>query len=453
MSKILIIDDEEKITKLLTERIAAGGYEVESFSKAEDALPVIMRGDADIVLCDLKLSGMDGLGLLRKTKEASPSTDFVIMTAYASASTAVEAMRAGAYEYLIKPFQMDEVILLLKQIQDRRDLVSENLVLKQKISQSSTGRSIVGASDAIQTVRDMISKVSRTQAPVLVQGESGTGKELVANEIHMSSPRARSPFIVINCAAVPAELLEAELFGFERGAFTGAVRKKPGMFKLADSGSLFLDEIGELPLSLQAKILRAIENGELHPLGSSTSINVDVRIIAATNRRLEESVRDGLFRSDLFYRLNVFPINIPPLRARREDIIPITNSFLGDWKIPPDKLSEEASEKLVNYSWPGNVRELRNILERAMILAGPGTITPEHITISAPDLSATPEDMLRSIIGEKSLHEVEEVLVRLSLEKAGGNKSEAARMLGITRRSLYGLLKRLEKEDGDINSG
>lgn len=448
MSRILIVDDEAKIAKLLSDRISHEGHDVTAYPSAEEALACIEKGDVEIVLCDMRLGGMDGLELLRRTKKTSPSTDFVVMTAYASANTAVEAMKEGAYEYLIKPFQMEEVILLLKRIQERRELVAENIALKERISEGPAVRSIKGESRAIKTIRDLIAKVAPTDTPVLVQGESGTGKELVAGEIHKNSRRSLKPFIVINCAAVPENLIEAELFGFERGAFTGAVQKKPGRFKLADGGTLFLDEIGELPPGLQAKLLRAIENGELLPLGGSKPIHIDVRVIAATNRNLEEHVREGLFREDLFYRLNVFPIRIPPLRNRKEDIIPLSAYLLEEWNIPFESIGPEAVEKLLEYSWPGNIRELRNILERAVILAGPNPINAEHITISETTASGSPEDKLRSLVGEKTLPEVEKTLIKLALEKAGGNKSRAAGLLGITRRTLYGRLERHELNGG-----
>jgi DNA-binding NtrC family response regulator len=441
MNRILVVDDETKITQLLSEHIAREGFDVRTCVSAEEALPYIEKGGVDIVLCDLRLGGMDGLELLRRTKKISPHTDFVVMTAYASAATAVEAMKAGAYEYLIKPFQMDEVTLLLRRIQERRDLMVENIALREKISERiATGR-ILGESAAMDTVRDLIKKVAPTESPVLVTGESGTGKELVAAEIHRLSKRAQRAFIVINCAAVPENLLEAELFGFEKGAFTGAVHRKPGQFKLADGGTLFLDEIGELPIALQAKLLRAIENGEFLPLGSSKPVSVDVRIVAATNRKLEDLTREGRFREDLFYRLNVFPIHIPPLRERKEDIVPIASHFLMESNVPAAELGDEVTARLIAYHWPGNVRELRNILERAVILSGSGLITPEHISISESPGGA-PENVLRSLIGEKTLPEVEKTMIELALERAGGNKSKAAKLLGITRRTLYGKLER-----------
>ena len=446
MSRIVIVDDEIKITQLLSERIEEEGYGVTTFSSAEEALPFIERGETDIVLCDLRLGGMTGLELLKRAKRVAPTTDFVMMTAYASAGTAVEAMREGAYEYLIKPFQMEEVVILLRRIQDRRDLVSENIALRERISDAAAAGRIVGGSPAIKKIREMILKVGPSDAPVLVQGESGTGKELVAAEIHMSSNRAKNPFIVINCAAVPETLIESELFGYEKGAFTGASQRKPGMFKLADTGTLFLDEIGDLSLGLQAKLLRASEAGEFIPLGASKPVKVDVRIVAATNQDLEELASAGRFREDLFYRLNVFPIRIQPLRERREDIIPIAENFLKSWNISSNALSRDVHDKLLSYDWPGNVRELRNILERAVILAGRETIRPEHITIADSRSSGQPEEVLRSIVGERTLPEIERIMIELALERTGGNKSRAAEVLGITRRTLYGRLEKRGQE-------
>jgi len=454
MSTILVVDDEAKIAKLLAERIAREGMDVSTCASAEEALPLIETGEIDVVLCDLRLGGMDGLELLKKTKSVSPATDFVVMTAYASAGTAIEAMRQGAYEYLIKPFQMDEVILLLKRIHERRDLVSENAALREKITGIARKERIVGDSAAIRAIRDLIDKVAPTDTPVLIQGESGTGKELVAAEIHAGSRRARKPLVILNCAAVPETLLESEMFGYERGAFTGAAQKRPGQFRLADGGTLFMDEIGEMPPGIQAKLLRAIELGEFTPLGSSKSAKVNVRIVAATNRNLEELVRGGRFREDLFYRLNVFPIHIPPLRDRKDDIAAIADHLLRAWSARGERgrpLSAEVAVKLRGYSWPGNVRELKNVLERAVILAGEGPIAPEHIMIMSLDQGkGSPAERARSLLGEMSLSDIERMLVELALRESGGNKSKAAELLGITRRTLYGRLARFALlQDGD----
>jgi DNA-binding NtrC family response regulator len=367
-------------------------------------------------------------------------------------------MRQGAYEYLIKPFEMDEVVLLLKRIQERRDLVSENEALRERMAGAARGGKIVGDSAAARGIRELIEKVAPTDAPVLVQGESGTGKELVAAEIHARSARAREPFIVLNCAAVPETLLESEMFGYERGAFTGAAQKKPGQFKLADGGTLFMDEIGEMPLAIQAKLLRAIELGEFTPLGGTKHSTVNVRIIAATNRTLDDLVRAGQFREDLFYRLNVFPIRIPPLRDRKDDIPALAARFLETQRGAPaasptaPSLSGAVVAKLHGYSWPGNVRELRNVLERAVILAGRAPISPEHIMIVGPATGqGSPADRLRSLLGERTLPDIERMLIELALEESKGNKSKAAALLGITRRTLYGRLERfgIEQDDGE----
>jgi two-component system, NtrC family, response regulator AtoC len=454
MSRILVVDDETKITKLLADRIAREGMEVSTCASAEEALPRIEGGDIDIVLCDLRLGGMSGLDLLKQTKRAAPGTDFVVMTAYASAATAIEAMRQGAYEYLIKPFEMDEVVLLLKRIQERRDLVSENAALRERMAGAARAGKIVGESAAVRGIRELIEKVAPTDAPVLVQGESGTGKELVAAEIHARSARAREPFVVLNCAAVPETLLESEMFGFERGAFTGASQKKPGQFRLADGGTLFMDEIGEMPLAIQAKLLRAIELGEFTPLGGSKSVTVNVRIVAATNRDLDELVRAGMFREDLFYRLNVFPIRIPPLRDRKDDIPPLAARFIETLRMvpatsaPAPLLSDAVVSKLRGYSWPGNVRELKNVLERAVILAGRAPISPEHIMIMSPAAEqGSLVARLRSLLGESTLPDIERKLIELALEESKGNKSKAAALLGITRRTLYGRLERFGIQD------
>lgn len=457
MARILIVDDERKITELLAERIAAEGMDAATAASAEEALPAIERGEADVVLCDLRLAGMDGIELLRRAKQAAPDTDVVIMTAYASAETAVEAMRRGAYEYLIKPFQMDEVVMLLRRIIERRDLVSENAALRDRLAARAASGRIVGESPAIKAVRDLIALVAPADAPVLVLGESGTGKELVAAEIHARSLRARKPFVVLNAAAVPETLLEAELFGYERGAFTGAVARKMGQFKLAEGGTLFMDEIGDMPPPIQAKLLRAIELKQFLPLGGSKPVTVDVRIVAATNHDLEDLVRAGRFREDLFYRLNVFPIRIPPLRDRREDIIPIAEHFLREWKgagrggAAGPVLDAEASAKLTGYAWPGNVRELRNVLERATILSGGSAVPAAHILIEGErGGKGSVDERLRSLLGEAQLPAIEKRLVELALEASNGNKSRAAAMLGITRRALYG---RLEKLGGDAEAG
>jgi DNA-binding NtrC family response regulator len=442
MSRVLIIDDEKKIVKLLSDKISGEGYDVQTSLSAEEALGVIKESPPDIVLCDLKLGGMDGLELLRAVKKEYPQTDFIIMTAYASAKTAVTAMREGAYEYLIKPFQMEEVLLLLKRIQEKQNLVTQNTALRENAALKENNHKIIGSSREIINIKAQIRKVAVTNAPVLIQGESGTGKELAAELIHSESPRAKNPFIILNCAAIPETLMESELFGHERGAFTDASTKKLGMFSLADSGTLFLDEIGDMPLSVQAKLLRVIENGEFLPLGGLKTIKVNVRIVAATNKDLNKLSINGMFRKDLLFRLNVFPITIPPLRKRKPDIIPIATSFLRKLGKSSAGISLDIEKLLLNYSWPGNVRELRNALERAFILAGSEQISSEHFNLLGEKGDDFREDSLSSLLGKRSLPEIEKILIEKALEKSAGNKSKTAEILGITRRTLYG---RLEK--------
>jgi len=450
MSNVLIVDDEQKILKLLRERIAADGHQVQTSLSGTEALRKIEETSPDIILCDLKLGDMEGVDLLRQVKSKYPEIEFIIMTAYASTRTAVTAMKEGAYEYLTKPFQMEEVRLLISRIEERQNLISENRALREKTSLESSTDRMIGVSDGIREVKDRIRKVAPTATPVLIQGESGTGKEIAAELIHSHSPRAGKPFIAINCAAVPATLLESELFGYEKGAFTGADGRKPGLFKLADKGTLFLDEIGDMPLQLQAKLLRVLENGQILPVGGSAAIKVDVRIVAATNQDLMEMQKEERFRGDLLYRLNVFPITIPPLRLRKSDIPLLAAHFLEQLGKPAETLSPEIEKMLAGYHWPGNVRELRNVLERAVILAGPEKISGKHIQFSEAQASVSPESHLDSLIGDRSMDEIESILIRKAIKKTGGNKSKAAELLGITRRVLYGKLDKYGIDTGEM---
>ncbi len=440
MSNVLIVDDEQKILKLLKERIEADSHRVQTSLSGTEALRKIEDDPPDIILCDLKLGDMEGIDLLRQIKKKYPGIEFIIMTAYASTRTAVTAMKEGAYEYLTKPFQMEEVRLLISRIEERQNLISENRALRKKTSLESSAERMIGVSDGIKEVKERIRKVAPTGTPVLIQGESGTGKEIAAELIHSNSPRAAKPFIAINCAAVPATLLESELFGYEKGAFTGADGRKPGLFKLAHAGTLFLDEIGDMPPQLQAKLLRVLENGEILPVGGSSTVKVDVRIVAATNQDLIQMQKNEEFRGDLLYRLNVFPITIPPLRLRKSDIPMLAVHFLEQLGKPVQSLAPEIEKLLAGYHWPGNVRELKNVLERAVILAGPEEISGKHIQFSEPQAALSPESCLDSLIGDRSMDEIEAMLIRKAINKTGGNKSRAAELLGITRRVLYGKL-------------
>jgi DNA-binding NtrC family response regulator len=358
------------------------------------------------------------------------------MTAYASVDTAIETMKQGAYDYIIKPFKTDELLLLIARIEEKRRLAAENNGLKSYIAGGET--ELVGAGPAMTEVKTLIHSLSESDVPVLIRGESGTGKELVARSIHEASRRSDGPFIAINCAAIPDTLLESELFGYQKGAFTGASKRKLGHFQIAGGGTLFLDEIGDLPVSLQAKLLRVLENKRVTPLGGESEIDIDIRLITATNRPIEDDIRDGRFREDLYYRINVFPIHLPPLRERLEDIRDISRHLLSSLGRNPEDLSEKGLKALLMHEWPGNVRELKNVLERATIVKPTGKITEI-------DVFATP--LARESGGGSApeclkLDEMEKQLIVKVLKRVSGNKSEAARILGITRRALYGRLER-----------
>jgi DNA-binding NtrC family response regulator len=440
MANILIVDDEAKIGKLLSAELGDEGHRTSHTTDPKEALRIVREQQPDILITDLRMDGMDGISLLKKTREVSPGTDVIVMTAYASIETAIETMREGAYDYIIKPFKTEELLLLVSRLEEKRRLQTENQDLRSYLS-GEMGEEIVGSSPAMMAVKRIIQGLAKSNAAVLIRGDSGTGKELVARAIHRVSLRASGPFIALNCAAIPETLLESELFGYERGAFTGATRRKIGHFQLAHRGTLFLDEIGDLPMILQAKLLRVLENGVIQPLGSEKEVTVDIRLISATHRALEKEIRENAFREDLYYRLNVFPIALPPLRERKEDIPAIAAHFLSAWRRKPSDLSVAARQKLLGYHWPGNIRELRNVLERSTILRPEGSIGADDIRLG--DLAGeapTPESHTLN------LEEIEKRAIQKALAEAGGNKSEAARLLGITRRALYGRLGRFGLE-------
>lgn len=440
MADILIVDDEKKIGSLLTAELNDHGHRASYTTSPADALDKIKEKSPDILITDLRMEGMDGITLLKKSREVSPHTDVIIMTAYASVETAVATMREGAYDYVIKPFKTEELLLVVSRLEEKRRLQTENQDLRSYLS-GGGGDDIIGSSAAMLKIKKIIQGLSSSDAAVLIRGESGTGKELVAKAIHRVSARSGGPFIALNCAAIPETLLESELFGYERGAFTGATRRKTGFFQLADKGTLFLDEIGDLPASLQAKLLRVLENHRISPLGSEREIQVDIRLISATHRPLEQEIAVGRFREDLFYRLNVFPIMLPPLRERKEDVKDIAVHFLAGWGRHKEDLTGGALHKLTGYAWPGNIRELRNVLERAVILSPSGSITEDDILIGegVPGPGVAPASEPATTL---NLAEMEKQVILKALEQASGNKSKAARILGITRRALYGRLVR-----------
>jgi DNA-binding NtrC family response regulator len=443
--RILVVDDEAKWRDLIRGELEDAGHQVATAENGEHALQILKDGEpVDLLLTDLRMEPVNGLTLMRRVRETAPDTDVVMITAFADTQTAVEAMRLGAHDFLIKPFELEELVLMVKRVEEKRGLKAENRALRRLIEGGEAPEAMVGKSAAMRRVYDLIARVAPTETTVLIRGESGTGKELVARAIHDRSPRANGPFKAVNCAALPETLLESELFGHERGAFTGAERRKIGLFEAASNGTLLLDEIGEVSGAVQAKLLRALETREITRIGSTDSIKVDTRLVAATHVDLEGAIRDSVFRRDLYYRLNVFPIELPPLRQRKEDIEPMARRFLADL-VPGEEthLSKEVANQLRDYDWPGNVRELRNVIERATILAGGGAIAPEHIVLPvvagmegvgmgepAAGGLHLPEDGVR-------LEEVEASLIREALERARGNKSQASRLLGITRRALY----------------
>jgi DNA-binding NtrC family response regulator len=443
MAEIIIVDDEEKIGKLLAAELGDEGHNITITTSPEEALLLVKKGQPDILITDLRMKGMDGITLLKQTRVVSPGTDVIVMTAYASVETAIAAMREGAYDYLTKPFQTEELLMLVSRLEERRSLQSENQALRSYIS-ADAGEKIIGNSPVMAKIKEIIHGLANSDVSVLIRGESGTGKELIARAIHNTSRRSEGPFIALNCAAIPETLLESELFGYEKGAFTGANRRKIGFFQLADKGTLFLDEIGDLPTSLQAKLLRVLENHAITPLGGEKEFKVDIRLVSATHQPLESAIRTGTFREDLFYRLNVFPVVLPPLRERREDIPELARFFLAGWGRSPGELSKNAVDRLAGYDWPGNIRELRNVLERATIIRPEGIIGDGDIllenTIPGANGQAGPAEKKEPETLE--LVEIEKLAIEKALAAAGGNKSEAARLLGITRRALYGRLER-----------
>jgi DNA-binding NtrC family response regulator len=441
MAVIFIVDDEEKICKLLQDQLSDAGHEALGITSPREAIEAIRHDSPDILISDLRMDEMDGITLLKETKAVSPSTDVVLMTAYATVETALETMKLGAYDYIIKPFTTDELLMLIGRIGEKRRLEIENSELRSYIK--GPVDNIVGASPSISRVKKLIGDLANSETPVLIRGESGTGKELVAKAIHTTSKRAEGPFIAINCAAIPESLLESELFGYERGAFTGASRKKLGHFQLANGGTLFLDEIGDLPGSLQSKLLRVIENHQITPLGGEKETDIDIRLISATHQPLEQDIRDGLFREDLYYRINVFPIELPPLRERREDIAALTRHLLSGLGRDPSDVSEEALRKLQMYDWPGNIRELRNVLERAVIVKPEGPVLGDDVILGTSSTASSDDEPVETL----SLGEMEKQMIVKVLRLTSGNKSEAARLLGITRRALYGRIERYGLDD------
>lgn len=445
--RILVVDNEERMCELLKASLESNDFNVDTAFDGEAGLERFRSYQYPLVITDLKMPRLSGLELLEQIKEISPETDVILMTAYATAQTAVQAMKQGAYDYLIKPFDMEELRLKVDRLFEKQKLESENRDLRLQLKSRFDFENIIGQSGKMQDVFKMVEKVCDGDTTVLIRGESGTGKELIAQAIHQYSPRSEKPLIAMNCGAIPENLLESELFGYEKGAFTGADRTKIGKFEQAGKGTIFLDEIGDLSPSLQVKLLRVIQSKHFERVGGTESIPLGARIIAATHRNLEESLKKGDFREDLYYRINVFPIFLPPLRERREDIPDLVEHFMDsfgtDGKV---EITAEAQQILKDYDWPGNVRELENVIERAVILRGQDAIAPTHLPQhlmfrkSAEFFTELPEEGI-------VLEDHERKLIREAIKKAGGNKSKAAELLGITRRKLYSMMERLGVSD------
>ena len=445
-TRLLVVDDEQSIRRLCMTIGNTLGYSCAEAESAEAALARLETDAPEIILTDLKLPTLSGVELLKQSKKLFPRTEVAIMTGHGSIESAVDAMKLGAYDYIEKPFRVEKMRLLLQRMAEKVQLVTENAFLRERVNTEENLDGIIGTSANIQDVLRMISRLKDTRTPVLIAGESGTGKELVARAIHFRGALARTPFVAVDCGSLVPTLMESELFGYEKGAFTGATKSKGGLFQAANGGTIFLDEIGELPLEMQAKLLRALQEKEIRPVGSNEKVNVDVRVIAATNRDLEAAYRAGTFRKDLYFRLNVVTVHIPPLRDRRSDIPMLVHHFLD--RYAPEshmQVTPAAMKSLLHYEWPGNVRELENCIARAVTLGDRQVIDvsdlPPAIRSEQADTGAatTPDT---GAVSTTALAEMERMTILRVFEQAHGDKALAGKMLGISRATLYRKLKR-----------
>ncbi len=448
MASILVVEDKDSLRNMLMQTLEAEGHDVESAADGKEGAERAIEKNYDVVLTDLKMPGMDGLQVLSSIKERNPETAVVLMTAYGTIENAVEAMRKGAFDFLQKPFDTDKLSMLINRAMENQRLVAENSHLRQELGYNQGLAGIIGSSDAMQQAIELVRKVAPSDSTVLFTGESGTGKELFARSIHDLSRRKSGPFVALNCAAIPHELLENELFGSEKGAYTGSVTRKMGKFEIANGGTIFLDEVGDLDVALQAKLLRILQDRTFERLGGTKTLTVDVRVIAATNMDLKEAIQKKRFRDDLFYRLSVFPIPIPPLKERGEDVIELADYFISKFGAEMRKgqisLTNDAKNLLMKYHWPGNVRELENTIERAIILCDGKKIKPEHLAIR---LQTTDEIRLREGAGLKEVvaHEtarIERNLINRVLKQTRGNKRKASEILQIDYTTLFEKLKK-----------
>ena len=436
-ARVLIVEDEEKLRRVLELQLKGAGYDVEQAGTAEDGAR--LADTADLILTDLRLPGMNGLQLLSKLRDQNLHTPVIVMTAYGTVETAVEAMKAGAADFLEKPFSLEHLLARVTKALEIRSLRDENRKLREELGARYEFDNLVGHSAAMQEIFATVDRVAPTRATVLLAGESGGGKDMIARAIHHHSPRRDKPFVKINCTAIPENLMESELFGYEKGAFTGANASKPGKFEQADTGTVFLDEIGDVPASVQVKLLRVLQEREFERLGSNRTRQIDVRVIAATNVDLRAALEQGNFREDLYYRLNVVPVNVPPLRDHKEDIPFLAEYFVK--KLARDlgsgvtSISADAIRRLIEYHWPGNVRELQNVIERSIVLCSCETLEAADIKLDTAPRARVPSGEL-SLPEGMSLDEYEQAIIRDALKRANGNKSQTARLLGLTRNAL-----------------
>jgi DNA-binding NtrC family response regulator len=451
MANILIVEDEPKMRRLLEISLGEDGHTVQTAGDAETALKHLQRNGIDLIVTDLKLPGMNGLEFLQEAKRWNSFVPIVVMTAYGTVETAVEAMKAGAADYVLKPFAMAEMRLVIHKELDVQRVREENRSLREALGRRYQFRNIVAHSARMQEVLAIVERVAATNSTVLLGGESGVGKDLIARAIHQNSRRASGPMIKINSTAIPDSLFESELFGYEKGAFTGANTSKPGKFELADKGTLFLDEIGDVPAPIQVKLLRVLQEREFERLGGTRTLKVDVRLIAATNKDLRAALEQGTFREDLYYRLNVVPIDIPPLREHKEDIPDLANHFLlrfcRENEKQIEKITSAALKLLMDYHWPGNVRQLENTIERAVALSSRPVIDVDDIHLETAAVKSAVASVAPMLPEGMTLEQWEDEIIRDALRRAGGNKSQAARLLGLSRNALRYRLGRMGVED------
>jgi two-component system response regulator AtoC len=444
---ILVVDDEENLRHMLQVMLGKKGYRVELAAEGAEALRLVSQKQYDFVLCDIKMPVLDGVGFLKGIDRAGTTSTIIMMSAYGTVDTAIECMKLGAYDYISKPFKSDEIALVLRKAEERERLKLENRMLRDELRKEWSFADIVSKNRRMQEIFSLVQKVADFKTTVLILGESGTGKELIARAIHMNSKRKNRAFVAVNCAAIPETLLESELFGHARGAFTDALTDKVGLFEQANGGTLFLDEIGEMPLSLQVKLLRVLQDEEIRVVGGTAAKKIDVRVISATSKNLENEISEGRFREDLYFRLNVFTITLPPLRDRQEDIPLLVNHFINKYSVKMSKRevesTPEALKAMMDYNWPGNVRELENCIERALVVCERGSIGLDSLPekIKGKKNGNSPKLDFTSLSIKQAEEAIERELIRQALEQTGGNRTHAAKLLEISHRALLYKIK------------